>query len=90
MSTRPYVEPDGWRRLAACLGDAHPEDWEVPAGLRQYGDRSDEHKRALAVCDGCLVKAECLDYAYDVGDHYSILGATTPLQRDAIIKERAA
>ncbi len=68
----------GWHLIAACH--------------RSELDFTDLHHRraALSVCNGCAVRAQCLEWAIDLGDDIAILGGTTPAERAVIISERAA
>lgn len=66
-----------WRDEAACLG-VEPEIF-YPAALRP-GSRS-HNNEALALCGTCDVRAECLDWAYEINDGWAVLGGLTPRQR---------
>lgn len=46
----------------------NPGDWDAIA-------------EAKAVCDGCPVVVQCLQYAYEVDDRWAVLGGMTPLDR---------
>lgn len=41
-------------------------------------------KPALAICDGCPVRSECLQWALDTEDYHGVFGGTTPQQRWAM------
>ena len=72
-----------WRDRAMCL-DVEPEVF-YPAALRP-GARS-HNNEALKLCGMCPVKAECLDWAYEINDQWAVLGGLTVRQR---AKTRAA
>jgi WhiB family redox-sensing transcriptional regulator len=68
------LRPPAWHADAACK--EHPElDWvTLPMGSRA--------KRQRAICAGCLVRAECLQFAMDDEELVGVWGGTTPTQRD--------
>lgn len=54
-----------WRRNAACRG-LSPSLW--------YPERGDTGTQAKAVCRGCDVKGECLEYALASGQKWGVWG----------------
>lgn len=72
--------PGKWADDAACNGDPWPDAWHpgdnatTSVAMSQY---------ALAVCKGCPVKRECLNFAISAGpsDAAGIWGMTTQEQR---------
>jgi WhiB family transcriptional regulator, redox-sensing transcriptional regulator len=50
----PYLAPQPWRSLAACLGDNSPI-W-LPDGLKEI------HPEAKKTCSSCPVREECLEW----------------------------
>ena len=72
-----------WRDDAACL--EYPAEWFT--GPHQPGDT----RRAIDVCDTCLVKRPCLEAALriEVSADLGIWGGTTPATRRRIRRERA-
>ena len=78
-----------WQVRAACR-DVDPEMF-FPAS---DNDASDVVARALTavapVCDRCPVTAECLRFALDTGQDHGLWAATTPTDRRAIRRNRAA
>lgn len=73
-----------WRAVANCH--------DLPAGLF-FPEANDHHGRreAKAVCAGCSVRAECLDYAVSTGEHHGIWGGVTERERRRIVtRSRAA
>lgn len=49
-----------WREQAACSGDRDPDAWF--ASVRSEPERV---ARAVAICSGCSVQENCLDFALD-------------------------
>jgi WhiB family redox-sensing transcriptional regulator len=70
-----------WRDRAACRG-INPELFFVNGDsgrpTRAVTERRD---RAKAICAGCPVIDDCLDWAYQIGDDWGVLGGTTPAER---------
>jgi WhiB family transcriptional regulator, redox-sensing transcriptional regulator len=76
-----------WRDRASCL--EHPallffglDDSEPPAERRV---REDAAKR---ICRGCVVRAECLEYALVAKEPYGIWGGLTEVERRARLRKR--
>jgi WhiB family redox-sensing transcriptional regulator len=68
--------------------DSH--DWVLRARCREEPtdtffpdtrNRGVSHDRALALCQECPVRAECLDFAVSNGEKYGIWGGTVPHER---------
>ena len=69
-----------WRNQAACRGT----DTNV---FFPPSDRPSESARiayAKRICAACPVRAECLAWALETRDRWSILGGTSPGDRDRI------
>src|SRR5690606_27545378 len=76
----PAENDPSWRDHAACLG-ADPDLFFPPPG--PYGAED-----AKAICQGCPVRAECLDYAVTTAQKYGIWGGTNERERREIRKQR--
>ena len=74
----------GWRKQAACLG--LPLDLFFP---KQRSDDESVPDAIRAVCSGCPVAMECLEFALSMDSNVGIWAATTPKQREAIRRYRA-
>jgi len=70
-----FVPGESWRKKANCADT--PKVSFFPANKRSV-------KSALALCDACVVKGECLKYALDNEIIYGIWGGTTENQRRKI------
>lgn len=73
---------DDWRDLAACHGmDPHlffgPEEGREDRETRQL-----RIANAKAICAGCPVRADCLDFAVKTDPQPGIFGGLTELERD--------
>jgi WhiB family redox-sensing transcriptional regulator len=73
----PAVEgktPEAWRDWASCL-ETDPELWHPEKG------RCDQVTAAKAICAGCPVRTECLEYALDQHEMHGIYGGLTAHER---------
>jgi WhiB family transcriptional regulator, redox-sensing transcriptional regulator len=75
---------DGWRERAAC--NDKPTDLFFPTPDRYGYERHDPAALAQAkrICDTCLVREECLEFALDGGDVYGVWGGTTKAERERL------
>ena len=69
------LRPQPWMTAGNCAG-VDPELF-----FPQRGESSEDAK---AVCRGCLVRAECLDYALSINERNGIWGGTSERERRAI------
>jgi WhiB family transcriptional regulator, redox-sensing transcriptional regulator len=91
MSTRPSDRPadgfasrGGWRGQAACL-DEDPELF-FPVGTT--GPALDQITQAKAVCAGCSVRVECLEYALQTYQDAGVWGGLGEDERRALRRSR--
>ncbi len=70
---------DGWQKLANCRG-VNPNLF--------YPERGVSTSQAKAVCGGCQVQDECLEYAVQRGEKFGIWGGLSERERRKIRKER--
>ncbi|QKW20592.1 WhiB family transcriptional regulator [Kitasatospora sp. NA04385] len=59
-----------WRLQALCARDPQPDDWFAPPRIAA-------HRRALAICQSCPVRSECLDDAVACRTTEGIRGGVT-------------
>ncbi len=69
-------EPTPWTTRAACRGITEPDLF--------FLDHGQSPAQAKAVCAGCPVRQECLDYAVRWRINDGIWGGTTPRERRLI------
>jgi WhiB family redox-sensing transcriptional regulator len=76
------VEVDGrrWQERANCLG-VDPDLF--------FPERGASTREAKAVCRGCEVRAECLEYALDHGEKFGIWGGLSERERRRVRRQRA-
>ena len=76
------AESDGrrWQERANCLG-VDPDLF--------FPERGASTREAKAVCRGCEVRAECLEYALDHGEKFGIWGGLSERERRRVRRQRA-
>src|SRR5262245_61753874 len=73
-------EAKGWQDLANCLG-VDPDLF--------FPERGASTREAKEVCRGCVVRAECLEYALVNGEKFGIWGGMSERERRRIRRQRA-
>lgn len=68
-----------WTQRAACQD--HDPAWFFPP-------RGGDTRRALAICNDCAVRPECLAYALVAGERFGIWGGTTQRERRRLLLRR--
>jgi len=76
---------DDWRDRAAC----RTEDPELFFPIGNTGPALLQIEQAKAVCFGCPVRDECLEWALDTGPLMGVWGGTSELDRRALQRRRA-
>ena len=74
-------KPDWWRALAACRGVA--TDLFFPAG-DVAPEPVAQAERAKSICQGCVVREECLQFALATHQEFGVWGGTTESERRAL------
>lgn len=74
-----------WRRRAACRDV--DTDLFFPNG--ETGDALDQAEAAKAICAGCPVREECLEFALATNQQYGIFGGLTDTERRSLRRRRA-
>jgi WhiB family redox-sensing transcriptional regulator len=70
-----------------------PDEWKSQGECRKvsreffYSDKPTEIKEAIAICNFCQVRNECLDYAI-ANSEFGVWGGTTERQRRLLIRNR--
>jgi WhiB family transcriptional regulator, redox-sensing transcriptional regulator len=68
-----------WRQKGACRG-LDPEIF--------YPASDDDAATAKAVCDTCVVREACLEYALSNREHDGVWGGATERERRRIVRQR--
>ena len=77
------TETDGgesWQMFANCLG-VDPDLF--------FPERGASTKEAKSVCQGCVVREDCLEYALANGEKFGIWGGLSERERSRIRRQRA-
>lgn len=74
------VADKSWQAYANCLG-VDPDLF--------FPERGASTKEAKAVCQGCVVREECLEYALANGEKFGIWGGMSERERRRIRRQRA-
>lgn len=75
VETIPPTPRENWQDQANCLG-VDPDIF--------YPERGESHEEAKKVCNGCIVRADCLSYALQRREKYGIWGGTSERERRRI------
>lgn len=73
-------EEQGWQLYANCLG-VDPDLF--------FPERGASTKEAKAVCKGCVVREDCLEYALANSEKFGIWGGLSERERRRIRRQRA-
>ncbi|HEY1330345.1 MAG TPA: WhiB family transcriptional regulator [Actinomycetota bacterium] len=77
----------GWQWRAACRGeDAHL--FFPPSHFERSEEKRGRERKARAICGGCPVRVECLDYALRVRESHGVWGGLNEAERRALLRER--
>lgn len=69
-----------WKSAGACAG------FDTDMFYPERGESTDEAK---AVCQGCDIREQCLEFALANGENFGIWGGTSERQRREIRRQRA-
>lgn len=82
-------EDVSWRVRAACRGD-NAVHFFAPAHFERKPEKDAREGQARALCRGCAVRQECLDYALEVQEPHGIWGGLNELERRRLLRRRSA
>jgi len=80
MGNPNEVDEASWQMEANCLG-VDPDLF--------FPERGASTKEAKAVCRGCMVREDCLEYALANGEKFGIWGGLSERERRRIRRQRA-
>lgn len=69
-----HIDRPAWQQHAACHGMT----------ALFFPGRGEDARPARAICAGCPVRTECLDFAIDGGDHHGVFGGTSERERRSL------
>jgi WhiB family redox-sensing transcriptional regulator len=76
----PGASTDRWQERSNCLG-VDPDLF--------FPERGASTREAKAVCKGCEVRVECLEYALAHGEKFGIWGGLSERERRRVRRQRA-
>jgi WhiB family redox-sensing transcriptional regulator len=76
---KPIADQWSWQFEGACNG-ADPESFFLDPNQRGDSKRTKE-QRAIAICNTCPVKKQCLEHALNVPEVYGVWGGMTEENR---------
>lgn len=82
----PAWDVDHWRQSASCR-EVEP-DLFFPVGVT--GPAELQIATAKAVCGGCTVREECLEFAVQTNQEYGVWGGTSEEERRTLRRARRA
>ncbi len=74
------ADAESWQMFANCLG-VDPDLF--------FPERGASTKEAKGVCQGCVVREDCLEYALANGEKFGIWGGLSERERRRIRRQRA-
>ncbi|MGH9071100.1 MAG: WhiB family transcriptional regulator [Acidimicrobiales bacterium] len=74
------VQEHAWHQRANCMG-VDPELF--------FPQRGGSTQEAKAVCRGCVVREDCLEYAISYGEKFGIWGGMSERERRRLRRSRA-
>ncbi len=77
-------DPGPWQQRAACRGP-HAAVFFPPSTAERREDRDTREHEAKRICQGCTVRADCLDYALTIREPHGIWGGLTELERRPLL-----
>ena len=80
LVTDEEAAAESWQAFANCLG-VDPDLF--------FPERGASTKEAKQVCQGCVVREDCLEYALANGEKFGIWGGLSERERRRIRRQRA-
>lgn len=76
-----------WELRAACRGP-QAAVFFPPSYSERRDEKAERELRAKAICAGCAVKQDCLDYALSIREPHGIWGGMNEHERRALLVQR--
>ena len=86
MVTRTLVET--WQDRAACKGP-QATVFFPPTHSERKEEKVAREARAKAICQTCVVRVECLEYAIQIREPHGIWGGLNEVERKQLAERRA-
>lgn len=84
----PWDLEDDWQTKARCRGQ-DATLFFAPAAGETRDEKEARETAAKAICRGCPVRVECLDFALYTREPYGIWGGHNELERRRLMAKRA-
>ena len=85
----PMIREDGtpaWQFRGACRGE-DPALFFVPSHVERKEERDAREAKAKTICDRCVVRADCLEYAIATREAHGVWGGLNELERRALVRD---
>ena len=77
LFSAPVLDEKPWAAFAACL--------DAP-GMTFFPQTKAEARAAVAICEVCPVREECLDHALATNERFGVWGGTTEKERRLLLR----
>ena len=84
MTLAIRTDTEQWQLRAACRGP-QARVFFPPAHFERKDEKLEREGRAKAICNGCAVRQECLDYAVRIREQHGIWGGLSESERRHLI-----
>ncbi|HEX4902166.1 MAG TPA: WhiB family transcriptional regulator [Acidimicrobiales bacterium] len=84
MTLAIRTDTEQWQLRAACRGP-QARVFFPPAHFERKDEKLEREGRAKAICGGCAVRQECLDYAVRIREQHGIWGGLSESERRHLI-----
>jgi len=84
MTLAIRTDTEQWQLRAACRGP-QARVFFPPAHFERKDEKLEREGRAKAICNGCAVRQDCLDYAVRIREQHGIWGGLSESERRHLI-----
>ena len=77
-----------WQKRAACRGP-QAVMFFPPSHFERKDEKEQREASAKAICAGCAVRGDCLDYALDIREPHGIWGGLSEIERRSLLAREA-
>jgi WhiB family redox-sensing transcriptional regulator len=79
---------DGWQCKAACRG-ADAALFFAPNYFERREEKDGREAKAKAICERCVVREECLQYALKIREPHGVWGGMNEFERRRLLRNAA-
>ncbi|HEX9682272.1 MAG TPA: WhiB family transcriptional regulator [Acidimicrobiales bacterium] len=73
-----------WQARGACRGP-QADVFFPPVATERRSEKAERERQAKAICAGCEVRKECLDFALEIREQHGIWGGLNEAERKALL-----